>query len=886
MRNTFIFLCLYFILINPLKAEDWVSILSPVDESEIEEQSFSQDVQIRKINLQNHFSLQNLSFSQLNLSLKEVWELDKFILPLEQDVEARVKVKKKIKDKNGKIHIYGKIEGDKHGSAFLVHSSQGLSGSILGGGKEYNLFTLGEGLHSVFVYSESHSQAREHSASIHDLFNKMKELKSVKLKSNKEQTFSQMSVGGDNFIDVLVIYTNDVSNSSADPESVIESQMDFTNQALEDSCANFRMRIVAQQSVNYTEAADAVADLNCITDPGHVACGANDLTAVAGLRETHGADLVQFITNTSNYCGLAWVGSEPFDSDYGYSVKHFLCGASTMTHELGHNMGLGHDRFETGYGPRENSPYGYGHGHVDLVNKTRTIMSYADQCTYLGIPCQRIGIFSNPTINKNGQAQGDHGFSDATKRINLTYPYVANFKNSASDHSVSVNPSCVKNSDSDKDVHCFIATAAYGSYLNNHVVTLRSFRDDVLGSTKVGKYLVKQYYKYSPRLAQFISDKPILKSVVRGLLTPVVVAIAYPIGFVFSLLFMAIIYFSLRKKKIFISLFAFFLVGLDNAESQIAQPSLFENQISHNPASAFAPLRESFLGYTHHLIKAQSGVMGVTDVNEEANIGDVNAGVMWATGGLVVQNQLKGDLKRKTKVGGDPAFTDTITTRHTQANLSVAMFEQTHLGIKYKQSLQSEKKENLDIPIDIEETRFGLGLMMKFSDMFFIGASADHVAEKGSSRPDTKWIEAGLGFGLSQRAENKSWLLEISATRSPEVLNQKDNQVASYGERYSYSIYLERELPMADSMFNSMTFGGFYKDSTERMLANYIDRDQKVISTGVNVGIKTFNRSIDAIGSYVMNQEKFGAERKETVVSLTLLYKFSGNIFSLANIQR
>jgi hypothetical protein len=69
---------------------------------------------------------------------------------------------------------------------------------------------------------------------------------------------------------------------------------------------------------------------------------------------------------------------------------------------------------------------------------------------------------------------------------------------------------------------CFIATAAYGSYLDGHVETLRDFRDQYLVTNPVGSALVSVYYKLSPPVAEFIDDHPALKPVVRVGLLPAV----------------------------------------------------------------------------------------------------------------------------------------------------------------------------------------------------------------------------------------------------------------------------------------------------------------------------------------------------------------------------
>lgn len=75
---------------------------------------------------------------------------------------------------------------------------------------------------------------------------------------------------------------------------------------------------------------------------------------------------------------------------------------------------------------------------------------------------------------------------------------------------------------------CFIATAAYGSYLDPHVWKLRNFRDQVLLQHSWGRWFVRQYYHYSPPVADLIASSDELRLLVRLLLTPLVMAVAFP----------------------------------------------------------------------------------------------------------------------------------------------------------------------------------------------------------------------------------------------------------------------------------------------------------------------------------------------------------------------
>jgi hypothetical protein len=70
---------------------------------------------------------------------------------------------------------------------------------------------------------------------------------------------------------------------------------------------------------------------------------------------------------------------------------------------------------------------------------------------------------------------------------------------------------------------CFIATAAYGTPMAEEVQILRAFRDEYLLTNPLGEAFVNLYYRLSPPIAEFITNHPSLKPIVRTGLLPAVI---------------------------------------------------------------------------------------------------------------------------------------------------------------------------------------------------------------------------------------------------------------------------------------------------------------------------------------------------------------------------
>ena len=77
-----------------------------------------------------------------------------------------------------------------------------------------------------------------------------------------------------------------------------------------------------------------------------------------------------------------------------------------------------------------------------------------------------------------------------------------------------INNKFVTNSN-DNNKGCYIATMAYGDYDHPQVMILRQFRDKVLDKSMFGKWFIKKYYHYSPKLVEKLKGKRKINTIIR-----------------------------------------------------------------------------------------------------------------------------------------------------------------------------------------------------------------------------------------------------------------------------------------------------------------------------------------------------------------------------------
>ena len=251
-------------------------------------------------------------------------------------------------------------------------------------------------------------------------------------------------------VDVLVLWTPMTmanTGSEAQMRAGIDLAVAWTNDAYQRSGAEVRLNLVGAEPIDYVEDGDSGIDLGRLSHPSD-----GFMDEAHDRRDALGADLVSLFTGAGNFAGIANLPGPfsvvLFDADNAYWT------GNTFAHELGHNMGLSHDRYiELGSGHQGLLPFSYGY-----VNKLAfepgaaedacwiTIMAYLYRCVDGGIESVlEVPHFSTPDqrypdgegaplgVPKSSDEEGADGPADAVRSLNLTYPQVVNFRSGRTD---------------------------------------------------------------------------------------------------------------------------------------------------------------------------------------------------------------------------------------------------------------------------------------------------------------------------------------------------------------------------------------------------------------------------------------------------------------------
>ena len=266
----------------------------------------------------------------------------------------------------------------------------------------------------------------------------------------------QDDAAAENIVDVLVVWTPR-AEENASGEARMRAEIDFAvawaNDAHERSGTEVRLNLVGTERIEYVE---------WQTDEGEYASG-RDLSFLASSgdgvmdgvharRDALGADLVSLFTGAGDVGGIASIGGSFSLVNYFEDIDSVFA-AIVFAHELGHNMGLFHDRYQefaTSGGRSTSFSFGYVNIRAFEPDASEedcwlTIMSYHTRCEDAGFDGHVVPYFSTPRrrypdddgvplgVPKSNDDEGVDGPADAVQRVNQTYRAIANRRSGRGD---------------------------------------------------------------------------------------------------------------------------------------------------------------------------------------------------------------------------------------------------------------------------------------------------------------------------------------------------------------------------------------------------------------------------------------------------------------------
>ena len=311
---------------------------------------------------------------------------------------------------------HGHIDGAPDSQVILVALDGVLVGNIRAVGRYFQIRYIGNGVHVVREIDELSFPPDGEPIPIN-----LTSPSALKIPD-------QLAADSGARFDVMVLYTPAAlaaGGGTAAMTALANLAVAETNTAYSRSGVIPRVRLVYTGEVGgYTEVGDFNTDLSRLRSPSD-----GFMDDIHSLRNAVGADLVSLIIEgNGTLCGVGYLMSTEsagFNaSAFSVSARNCATGNYSFGHELGHNMGLRHDRIDD----PANGVFPHSHGYVDVINNFRDIMGVAPGCG----GCPRIQNFSNPNVFHNGFStgvpQGASNSADAAASLNATAFTVANWR--------------------------------------------------------------------------------------------------------------------------------------------------------------------------------------------------------------------------------------------------------------------------------------------------------------------------------------------------------------------------------------------------------------------------------------------------------------------------
>ena len=327
--------------------------------------------------------------------------------------------------------LWGSLQGEDLGTMTLVVNGKIVVGTVRTPDAVYSIRTAGDGKYVIRQIDESSLPPLGEPIEVPS--------SSPGVRPKTDDDSDPLDDGS--VIDLMVMYTS-LAKHREGGRAAIEALIDLfvveTNQAFGNSGIIHRLRMVLRDEVDYVEeGGDSITDLYKLQRDSD-----GYMDHVHELRDLYAVDLVHLVVGRSTSGGRAFIA---YDESVAFGLTASYRKDLAFPHEIGHNMGLHHDRYEVGV-PRTGSNYGYVNQRMFEPNapesaQWRTIMGYPDQCLdVLDYWCTWLPYFSNPEkiykgdpmgVPADNPSTGADGPADAVKTLNERREITANFRRSS-----------------------------------------------------------------------------------------------------------------------------------------------------------------------------------------------------------------------------------------------------------------------------------------------------------------------------------------------------------------------------------------------------------------------------------------------------------------------
>ena len=303
----------------------------------------------------------------------------------------------------------GHLEDVEGSLAVFVVDGDCIAGSVLAARASYRIRCLGSGLHAIDEVDTRVPEGNDvlipplvQSAGVIDL--------QAESDSEVDGSIGVQNGEAETQIDLLAVYTRksarrlvrEVSPGSGSAKRAMQSQIRLAvaiaNASLENSGANIRIRLVKIRQVGFRASGTAGWDLSRIyvSDDGI-------MDQIHVWRDRFGADLVVTVLDKFDpgLAGLAYLVTPRHDDPASLTfsvVKYDALWWTALAHELGHNLGLAHDK-DNDESSASGRAFSYSRGYRDARGGFRTVMAYKRGCA----SCRWIlPHYSNPLVQWQG----------------------------------------------------------------------------------------------------------------------------------------------------------------------------------------------------------------------------------------------------------------------------------------------------------------------------------------------------------------------------------------------------------------------------------------------------------------------------------------------------